>query len=100
MLLLTHKTAHGVYNLAGQNGITSKEIAEIIAASLGCGAVSVSLEEAQKLWGPFVAHGISINSQADWSKAFCDLGWEPLQTNFEQEVGMRFKQSLLKQSSN
>ena len=86
MSCLTHKNARGVYNVAGQNNITSKDIAEIIATRLQCKTVSVPLEEAEKLFGPFIAQSSSTNSQANTSKAQHDLDWQPQHTNFHKEV--------------
>ena len=86
MSFLTHKDAHGVYNIAGQNCITSKDIAEIIASKLKCHTSSVSLEEAQVLFGPFIAKLGSMNSQADCSKALHDLEWQPQYMDFHDQV--------------
>lgn len=86
MACMTHKHAHGVYNVAGQNNITSKDIADIIATRLRCKTVSVPLEEAEKLFGPFIAQSSSMNSQADTSKAQHDFDWQPQHTNFHEEV--------------
>ena len=86
MSFLTHKDARGVYNIAGQNGITSKAIAEVIASKLNCNTASVSMEEAQQLFGPFIAMLGSMNSQADCSKAMRELGWQPQHLDFYDKV--------------
>ena len=86
MSFLTHKDARGAYNIAGQNGITSKAIAETIASKLNCSTASVSMEEAQHLFGPFIATLGSMNSQADCSKALHELGWKPQHLDFHDKV--------------
>lgn len=50
--LLSHKDAHGVYTVSGENGVTGKEFAEIIAAKLQCKAESVKLKQAKNCLDP------------------------------------------------
>ena len=84
--LLSHREARGAFNVPGQNGVTSKEIAEIIAGKLQCKTESVTLEEAQKLFGPIIAKITSQNCQADGSKIKRELGWEPVHTDISKDI--------------
>ena len=80
--LVSHPEARGVYNVSGENGITSKEVAEIIAARVGCKTESVTLDEAKGLFGPAIAGLTSKNNQVDNSKTQSELSWKPQHTDF------------------
>jgi len=84
--LLTHKTARGVYNIVGENGVTGKDMADIIAAKLHCKAESVKEEEAVELFGGFIAMVTAMNNQVDSSKAKQDLDWNPQYTSIKEGI--------------
>lgn len=84
-VLLHHKDAKEVYNIAGQNGVTIKCIAETIAAKLHCKSESVTGEEADKVLGPFISLFTCMNNQADNTKAGRELGWKPEHLSFITE---------------
>jgi len=84
--LLHHKDAKGVYNIAGENGVTIKCIAESIAAKLHCKCESVTREEADKVLGPFISLFTCMNNQADNTKARQELGWKPEHLSFITEI--------------
>lgn len=83
---LRHKNARGIYNLVGENGVTSQTIAEIIAAKQSCKTESVSIEEAEKLFSPIIARLTSSNNQADSSKAKHELDWKPQYTSIREAI--------------
>ena len=60
--LLTHSSAKGIYNVVGENGVTSKDLAERIASKLHCGTESITREEAQKLFGFVIAMRTGANN--------------------------------------
>ncbi|KAL0056069.1 hypothetical protein WJX82_007413 [Trebouxia sp. C0006] len=60
--LLTHSSAKGIYNVVGENGVTSKDLAERIASMLHCGTESITREEAQKLFGFVIAMRSGANN--------------------------------------
>lgn len=76
-------SARGIYNVVGENGVTSKDVAEIIASKLHCGTGSVTREEAEKLFGFVVAMRTGINNQADDSKTQYELDWKPQYTSIK-----------------
>lgn len=84
--LLSHPDASGVYNVPGENGVTSKDIAEAIAQKLHCKAESVTMETAAQEFGGFVAKFVSMNAQADGSRIRQDLDWQPQYTCFKQAI--------------
>ena len=84
--LFSHKDARGVYNETWENGVTAKDIAEIIASKLNCKAESMTPQEAQQLFGDLIATITSMNAQADGSKLQHDLGWKPQYTSIKQEI--------------
>ena len=84
--LVTHTNARGTYNVSGENGITSKEIAEVIASRVGCKTESVTLDEAKDLFGPAIAGLTSKNNQVDNSKTQSELQWKPRHTDFRSSI--------------
>ncbi|DBA95885.1 TPA: hypothetical protein ACH3X1_001424 [Trebouxia sp. C0004] len=82
--LLTHSGARGIYNVVGEYGVTSKDLAEIIASKLHCDTKSVTREEAEKLFGYVVAMRTGVNNQADASKTQCELDWKPQYTSIKE----------------
>jgi len=84
--LLTHKDAKGIYNITGENGVTSKTIADIIAAKQKCKCESVTVEEAEKLFGVIIARLTSGNNQTDSSKTRRELDWKPQYTSIKEAI--------------
>ena len=84
--LLTHPDARGVYNVVSENGVTSKDIADIIATKLGCKTNSVTFAESTQLFGPFVARITSKNNQVDYSMTQRDLDWSPQYTSIKEAL--------------
>lgn len=83
---LSHKNARGIYNLVGENGVTSQTIAKIIASKQSCKTESVTLEEAEKLFSPLIARLTSSNNQLDSSKAKHELEWKPQYTSIREAI--------------
>ena len=67
--------AEGLYHVSAET-VSLKELSEAIARLLETEAKSVSLEEAQKQFGPMSVF-FSINSRLSAEKARRELGWEP-----------------------
>lgn len=83
--LLSHPTAQGIFNIVGENGITGKTVADIIANKLQCKAGSITAAEASRQLG-VVAKFTTINCQGDGSMARRELDWQPEYTNFKETV--------------
>jgi nucleoside-diphosphate-sugar epimerase len=75
--LALDKGAKGArYNAVAEEGITAREIAEIVGEGLGVPAVSLSPEEAQAHFGWFAMFaGLDMPASSAWTRA--QLGWEP-----------------------
>jgi nucleoside-diphosphate-sugar epimerase len=74
-LALEHAPAGSVYNLATDE-CEMREIAAAIARLYGLdGAVSMSIEEATKAFGPRSAVSMASNSRVDSTRARTELGW-------------------------
>ncbi len=84
--LLTHTSARGIYNVVAENGVTSKDLAEIIASKLHCDTESITREEAEKLFGFVVAMRTGVNNQADASKTQYELDWKPQYTSIKAVI--------------
>ena len=83
--LLSHPRAQGIYNIVGENGITGKTVADVIAKKLQCKAESVTADEAFAQLG-IVAKFTAIHCQGDSSKARRELDWQPEYTNFRETI--------------
>ena len=83
---IKHKDARGIYNVVEENGVTSRMFAEVIAGKLHCKAESVTKKEAEETYGPMCAMVVSMNNQADSSKAKRELGWVPRYTSFSDTI--------------
>jgi nucleoside-diphosphate-sugar epimerase len=67
-----------IYNGSGAD-VSTREIAEAIAAGQGAGvrAESISPDRAQDLWGGFPALLLGINNRVTSSRARDELAWDP-----------------------
>jgi hypothetical protein len=67
--------------------INFRAIAEAAACVLGCSACSVSLAEAEKIWGPvFVQLALAVNSRSRAPRARAELGWKPLNVDLIEDI--------------
>lgn len=86
-IALSKAPAGQLYNVSAQSGVTAKQISEAIAISLGCPSCSITLEQAQELWGHSLAYYFSINNQISAAKANRELGWTPsYPLSLQQEI--------------
>jgi nucleoside-diphosphate-sugar epimerase len=72
--------AHGVFNIAGEHGITAEAIGQALAKNLGLPAPQgLNQEQAEDVkWLPmWIRVLLSTNNQASSAKAKRVLGWEP-----------------------
>jgi nucleoside-diphosphate-sugar epimerase len=75
LLALEQAPAGGVYNLAADE-CEMRQIADGVARVLGLeGAVSMTMEEATKAFGPRSAISMASNSRVDSTRARTELGW-------------------------
>jgi len=79
LYLLAEKSAKPgeVFNGTGSTTITLRQMAEAIGAALGVPVRSVSLGEAEKLWGAFLTSFVQFENRASSAKAVRQLGWHP-----------------------
>ena len=64
------------YHAVAEEGISAREIAEVVGAGLGVPVISLSAEEAQKHFGWFAMFaGLDLWASGAWTRE--QLGWEP-----------------------
>jgi len=64
------------YHAVAEEGITAREIAEVVGMGLGVPVASLSPEEAQQHFGWFAMFaGLDLRASGVWTRA--QLGWEP-----------------------
>ncbi len=64
------------YHAVAEEGISAREIAEVVGAGLGVPVVSLSPEEAQEHFGWFgMFAGLDLRASGAWTRE--QLGWEP-----------------------
>ena len=64
------------YHAVAEEGITAREIAEVVGAGLGVPAVSLSAEKAQEHFGWFAMFAsLDLRASSAWTRE--QLGWEP-----------------------
>lgn len=62
-------------------------IAEAVARDLGCDTRSVTMAEAEAIWGPFGALIMSASSRARAPRSRAELGWSPTQHDMLAMIG-------------
>ena len=72
----------GICNVVGENGVTGRMFAESVAGKLRCKVESMTMKEAEESYGSMCTMVMSMNNQADNSKAQRGLGWTPQYTSF------------------
>jgi nucleoside-diphosphate-sugar epimerase len=80
-----------LYNGVDRSRRTVREMAEAASRAAGAGGAvkSLSLPEAEKLYGP-MAHGLAMDQHIDSSKAHKFLGWSPHFNGFPAEADRFF----------
>ncbi len=64
------------YHAVAEEGISAREIAEVVGAGLGVPVISLSAEEAQEHFGWFAMFaGLDLRASGAWTRE--QLGWEP-----------------------
>ncbi|KAK9813222.1 hypothetical protein WJX72_010964 [[Myrmecia] bisecta] len=82
---LRHGPAGGIYNIAGEKGVTTKQLATAVAQRLSTADFSmpvrgISQEEAAGLYPGMLGHVFAMNNDVDTSKAKRELQWEAKHT--------------------
>ncbi len=77
LLAASKAKAADVFNGTGSTTVTLRQMAEAIGDSLGVPARSVSREEAEAAWGPFLTAFVQFENRASNRKAVRELGWDP-----------------------
>jgi nucleoside-diphosphate-sugar epimerase len=78
LLILGNERAQGIYNAAGEEVLSRRELAEGIATNLGITARSITLEQGRSIWG-FLADLSVINQVISAARAREELDWAPRQ---------------------
>jgi nucleoside-diphosphate-sugar epimerase len=78
LAILANERAYGIFNAAGDEVLSRKQLAEGMAATLGLSVSprSISLDEGRLIWG-FLADLSLINQVISATKAREELGWAP-----------------------
>ncbi len=77
-LLAAKKAKPGdVFNGTGSTSVTLRALAEAIGGALEVPVRSVSREDAQAKWGPFLTAFVQFENRASNRKAVQQLGWKP-----------------------
>jgi len=76
LLAASKAKAGDVFNGSGES-VTLRQMAEAIGAALQLPARSVSREEAQAIWGEFLAAFVLFENRPSNRKAVQQLGWQP-----------------------
>lgn len=77
-LLAAKKAKPGdVFNGTGSTSVTLRALAEAIGGALEVPVRSVSREDAQAKWGPFLTAFVQFEDRASNRKAVQQLGWKP-----------------------
>ncbi|KAF2163805.1 hypothetical protein M409DRAFT_57284 [Zasmidium cellare ATCC 36951] len=77
--------AGAVYNAVAEQGVSHKDIAEVISKRLGIPAESKKPEEAMQTLG-FLGAVIGLNNPTSGEKTQKELGWEPKQIGLLQDM--------------
>ncbi|ADW67714.1 SDR family oxidoreductase [Granulicella tundricola] len=77
--LAVEKTGAGVttYHAVGEEGVSLREIAEVLGKGLGLPVISIPAEKAAEHFGPFLGHVSAMDMPAvsEWTQKA--LGWKP-----------------------
>jgi nucleoside-diphosphate-sugar epimerase len=87
-LALEKGTADGIYHAVGEEGVSMREIIEVIARALNVSAVSIKLEEAGDYYGP-LAMFAGLDMPASSAKTQTELGWKPTGIGLIADIGQR-----------
>jgi len=77
LLAMKSAKAGDVFNGTGSTKVTLRALAETIGAALHVPVRSVSREEAEVIWGPFLTAFVQFENRASNHKAVQQLGWQP-----------------------
>ncbi|KAK9320595.1 hypothetical protein V1517DRAFT_328993 [Lipomyces orientalis] len=86
LLVATEAKAGGVFNCTGSTTVTLRELAEAIGAALKLPVRSVSREEAEARWGPFLTAFVQFENRSSNHKAVQQLGWQPREIDLLTDV--------------
>jgi nucleoside-diphosphate-sugar epimerase len=84
-LALEHHAPGARYNAVAEEGISAREIAEVVASGLGLPVRSLQPEQVAEYYGPF-AHfaALDMPASSEWTRE--KLGWEPVGPGLIQDL--------------
>jgi len=77
LLAVEKGKAGSVFNCSTENNVHLKQLAEAIATAIGVKTKSVAIEQANEMYGPFIATFLHLENRASSAKALRELGWAP-----------------------
>jgi nucleoside-diphosphate-sugar epimerase len=77
LLAMQKGKAGSVFNCSTENNVPIKQLAEAVAIAVGVKTKSVTIEQANEMYGPFIATFLWLENRASSAKARRELGWAP-----------------------
>ncbi|MYN38497.1 NAD-dependent epimerase/dehydratase family protein [Duganella sp. FT109W] len=88
-LVLEHGTAGARYHAIGEQGVATREIAEVIGKGLGVPIVSLAAEEALEHFG-FLARFFGADCPASSAQTREQLGWQPAGQGLIEDLAQHY----------
>lgn len=88
-LVLEHGTAGARYHAIGEQGVATREIAEVIGKGLGVPVVSLAAEEALEHFG-FLARFFGADCPASSAQTREQLGWQPAGQGLIEDLAQHY----------
>jgi nucleoside-diphosphate-sugar epimerase len=88
-LVLEHGVAGARYHAIGEQGVATREIAEVIGKGLGVPAVSLAAEEAPEHFG-FLARFFGADCPASSAQTQEQLGWQPAGPGLIEDLAQHY----------
>ncbi|KAK9242507.1 hypothetical protein V1506DRAFT_547259 [Lipomyces tetrasporus] len=86
LLAAREAKAGDVFNGTGSTTVSLRELAEAIGAALKLPVRSVSREEAEARWGPFLTAFVQFENRSSNVKAAQQLGWQPRELDMLTDI--------------
>ncbi|KAJ8096940.1 hypothetical protein POJ06DRAFT_297409 [Lipomyces tetrasporus] len=86
LLAAREAKAGDVFNGTGSTTVSLRELAEVIGAALKLPVRSVSREEAEARWGPFLTAFVQFENRSSNVKAAQQLGWQPRELDMLTDI--------------
>lgn len=88
-LVLEHGMAGARYHAIGEQGVATREIAEVIGKGLGVPVVSLAAEEASEHFG-FLARFFGADCPASSAQTQTQLGWQPAGLGLIEDLAQHY----------